>query len=83
MEEWHPIHSLALLRLLNFHLSANWSQELMRDILDQLGGLDAELVDEMVPFNRDHFGGSRFVTILDESDLEKPSQQTLMERYLA
>ena len=53
----------------------------MRDILNQLGDLDSDLVDEMVPFNKAHFGGSDFITILDESDLETLSELTLMERY--
>ena len=53
----------------------------MRDILKHLDGLDSDLVDEMVPFNKEHFGGSEFVTILDESDLEVLSDITLMERY--
>ena len=53
----------------------------MRDILDKLEGLDSDIVDEMVPFNKEHFGGSEFVTILDESDLEQLSDLTLMVRY--
>ena len=43
----------------------------MRDILDQLEGLDSELVDEMVPFNAAHFGGEEFVTILQEDEIEE------------
>lgn len=59
MKNWHPVDSLALLKLFSFHLSADWNEELMRDIFDNLPGeLPSEIVDELVPFNMDHYGGT-------------------------
>lgn len=33
MEPWRPVDSLCLLKILNFHLSWNWGQDLTREAL--------------------------------------------------
>ena len=68
LEKWHPIDSLAVMRLINFHLSYNWSQDLLRHIIsNQLGKVDPELVnlvDELVPYSTEH--SYKMQTILNE-----------------
>jgi len=52
MEPWTPVDSLSLMRLINFHLSYNWSQDMLRDIFGSLeDGELKDLVEELVPFN--------------------------------
>lgn len=33
VEEWLPVHSLVAMKLMNFHLSQNWSQDLLRFVM--------------------------------------------------
>ena len=68
MEPWHPVDSLTLMKLFSFHLSADWTDELLKDVFDNLPGeLDPDMVDELVPFSIEHHGGNRpFDTILDD-----------------
>lgn len=77
-EEWHPIDTLALMRLVNFHLSWNWSQDLLRDVFSKLE-LNPE---EFVPFTKEH--AHELVTILDDEDMRQIGlydEKTLLERY--
>lgn len=82
-EPWHPTDSLAIIKLVNFHLSYNWSQDLLRDIFSSLeGGQLEDLVEELVPFNLE--GSYNLVTILDEEDVIKEglhADSSLTERY--
>ena len=58
MDKWHPVDSLSLMKLFSFHLSADCSDELMKDVFDNLPGeLPLEIVDELVPFSIEHYGG--------------------------
>ena len=57
IEPWHPIDSLAIFKLINFHLSWNWSNDLLRDIMSDLDATKLKsMVDEMVGFRADHMG---------------------------
>lgn len=33
IEPWHPIDTLCILRMLNFHMTQNWSLDLLRSII--------------------------------------------------
>ena len=83
VEPWHPIDSLSLLRLMNFHLSYNWSQDLLRDIFENLeDGELKDMVEELVPFNQENSFNMK--PVLDEEDMKQAglwSDSTLMERY--
>lgn len=83
IEPWHPIDSLAIMRLINFHLSANWNQELVRFIIqEQLDKVDPELidlVDELVPYSdKDSF---KIQTILNDEEWTDTVEKTLDERF--
>lgn len=88
MEPWTPIDSLALLRLINFGLTRNWSHELLRKIYKNLdheyyGSLES-IVDELAPFTSEFLKDKTFV--LDESDMEQngllhPEGKSLVDRY--
>lgn len=83
VDPWHPVDSLTLLRLINFHLSYNWSQDLLRDIFGSLedGGLKS-IIEEIVPFNSDN--SHKLVTILNEDEMKSIglfSDEPLMQRY--
>ena len=83
VEPWHPIDSLVIMRLMNFHLSYNWSQDLLREIFGDLeDGALKDLVEELVPFNAEN--SINLKTILDEDDMKQAglySEETLMSRY--
>lgn len=83
IEPWTPIDSLSLMRLINFHLSYNWSQDLLRDIYGSLeGGELKDLVEELVPFNLDN--SYNLKSVLDDADMKQAglySEIGLMERY--
>lgn len=90
LEPWHPVDSLVVAKIINFNLSYNWSQDLLRYILgSELEKVDAELrdlVEELVPFNMEHAHNLEGKTILSEQEvreagLDDPSGATLMERY--
>ena len=38
VDPWSPIDTLVILKLVNFHLSFNWSQDLLREVLGRLEG---------------------------------------------
>ena len=51
VEPWTPIDSLSLMRVINFHLSWNWAQDLLREILGDLEeGELKDIVEELLPF---------------------------------
>ena len=43
MEQWTPVDTLAIMKMINFHLSYNWSQDLLRGIFENLE--DGEIKD--------------------------------------
>ena len=58
------------MRLINFHLSYNWSQDLLRDIFSNLeNGELKDLVEELVPFNSEF--AFNFKSVLDEDDMKQ------------
>lgn len=84
VEPWTPVDSLALLRVMNFHLSMNWSQDLLREIYADLeDGELAELASELAPYTAEHmFTPDR--STLDDEDMKSAglwSSETLLERH--
>jgi acyl-homoserine lactone acylase PvdQ len=69
IDPWTPVDTLALLRLINFHLSYNWSQDLLRDIFANLeNGELKDLVEEIVPFSKEF--SHNLTTVLDDEDMK-------------
>ena len=57
------------MRLINFHLSYNWSQDLLRDIFANLeNGELRDLVEEIVPFSKEF--SHNLTTVLDDEDMK-------------
>ena len=80
VELWHPIDSLSSLLLIGFHLTSDWTQDLIREIYKQEGLQN--FADEMVPFAmvNSHLTNS----VLSDDDLkrmDKWSDETLSEQY--
>ncbi|CDW90800.1 penicillin amidase family protein [Stylonychia lemnae] len=77
---WTPIDSLSILKMLNFHLSWNWNQDMMRELLSIIGLED--MVEIIYPFNADY--AHNLVTIVGDEDIQGTrfwSDATLSERY--
>lgn len=84
VEPWTPVDSLALMRIMNFHLSMNWSQDLLREIYADLeGGELAEMAAELAPYTAEHmFTPDR--STLDDEDMKSAglwSAETLLARH--
>ena len=80
VEPWKPEDSVCIFKLLNFHLSWNWGQDLLRDVLEKAGLED--MVEELFPFTAEY--AHNMVTIIDPEDIKGTklwSDETLMERY--
>ena len=80
-EPWTPIDSLAIIRLVNFFLSLNWKNEMVRDIVDDMN-IHEEFKHEMVPFLDEHL--EYYLTVLNDEDMAGEgllSDKTLVERY--
>jgi acyl-homoserine lactone acylase PvdQ len=80
VEPWHPVDTLMLLKFLNFHLTSNWGQELLRDILSQ-HLVDPELIKDLIPFNS---GKSQTNSILDDADMKQAKlflEEPLVKRF--
>lgn len=80
IKPWTPVDSLCVFKLLNFHLSWNWNQDLLRELLTNLD-LD-NMVEEIFPFTADH--SYHMVTVIDDEDFKGTkfwSDSTLSERY--
>ena len=80
VEPWHPVDSLMLLKFLNFHLTSNWGQELLRDILSK-HLVDPELIKDLIPFNS---GTSQTDSILDDADMKQAGlfhEEPLVKRF--
>lgn len=77
---WVPLDSLCIIKLLNFHLSWNWNQDMMRELLAKIGLED--MVEEIYPFTADY--SHNLVTIVNDEDIKGTrfwSDETLSERY--
>lgn len=80
-EPWAPEHTVGILKLLTFHLSWNWAQDLFREVL-LISDLE-DLVEEIIPFTANY--STNMVTIVDTEDIKGTphwSDETLSERYL-
>ena len=80
VDHWKPEDTICILKLLNFHLSWNWGQDLLRDFLEKEGLED--MVEEIFPFTAEF--SHNLVTILDTEDVKNTahwSEETLVERY--
>lgn len=72
--------SVSILKLLSFHLSWNWVQDLYREVLLEAGLGD--LVDELFPFNAEF--SHKMVTVIDAEDIKGTqfwSDETLVQQY--
>ncbi len=65
IEPWRPQDSLCLFKLLNFHLSWNWSQDFIREFLTEINLED--MMEEIFPFTAEF--SDNMVTILSEEDI--------------
>jgi len=80
VDHWKPEDSLCIFKLLNFRLSWNWGQDLLRDVLEREGLED--LVEELFPFTAEY--SHNLVTIMDPEDLKGTplwSEETLTKKY--
>jgi penicillin amidase len=80
VEPWSPVDTICILKLLNFHLSWNWGQDLLRDVLERSGLGD--MVEEIFPFTAEY--SHNLVTIMDLDDVKGTqhfSSETLIEQY--
>jgi penicillin amidase len=68
IEPWTPLDSLSMVKLMNFHLTWNWNQELYRDILENTSEDLKLLVDEIFPYYSEY--SHELVTILTDEDLK-------------
>jgi len=69
IEPWSVIDTLSIMKLINFHLSYNWSQDLLRGIFESLeDGELKDLVDEIVPFSQEF--SHNLKPILDDDDMK-------------
>ena len=79
---WVPSDTICVLKLLNFHLSWNWGQDLLREVLEHAGLED--MIEEIFPFTAEF--SHNLVTIIDPEDIKDTkfwSDQTLTDRYYA
>ena len=83
MEQWTPVDTLAIMKMINFHLSYNWSQDLLRGIFENLeDGEIKDMVEQIVPFSSEF--SHNLKPILDDDDMKQQglySEETLLERY--
>ena len=67
---------------MNFHLSWNWGQELIRDHLSSLNEDLKAMIEEVVPFTSEF--SYNLVTILDKLDTKRNgmlSEESILDRY--
>ena len=77
---WTPEDSICILKLLNFHLSWNWGQDLLREVLESSGLED--MVEEIFPFTAEF--SHNLVTIMDAEDIKGTrfwSDESLVDKY--
>lgn len=85
VEKWHPTHTLQIMAMMNFHMTENWSMDLLRHIIGNLeDGSLRDMVEEILPFEaKYHYN---LTTILNEKEMEElgllhPERKTIQERY--
>jgi len=81
---WSPVDSICVLKLMNFHLSWNWMNDLTRESIKRLHPELADMAEEISPFHKGFL--AKLTTVLDEEDLkawDQYSDKTLLERYEA
>jgi acyl-homoserine lactone acylase PvdQ len=82
-QPWSPVDTVCIFKLLNFHLSWNWGQDLMRDVLENNLNLDSDLVEQIIPFTSEYT--HNLVTIFDKEDLKDSSYwsttEDLVDKY--
>lgn len=80
---WTPVDSLAIMKIMNFHLSGNWNHDLLRDILGALEeGELKDMVNELLPFNAEF--SHKLKSALDDDDMKSVNlwhKDTLLSRY--
>lgn len=70
VDRWHPKDTLQLMLMMNFHMTQNWSMDLVRHIIANLEDGDLrELVEEVVPFSSDF--NYNLTTILNDKEMEE------------
>lgn len=82
LEPFSTADILANGRLISFHLSWNWNQDLAREAIRESHPDLADIVEELLPFSSEFL--SALVTVIDDDDLKEwnqYSEQTLSERY--
>ena len=84
-EPWHPIDVLATLRLVFFHLSFSWTNDLLRDIIGNLeNGELRSMRDQLVPFMEENT--IDLMSILNKDDMKQGDlfdEKTIREKYEA
>lgn len=69
--------------LINFHLTQNWSQDLLRAVLADIeDGELKDMVEELAPFRKEY--QHNVVSIMNEAEMKAEglwSEATLTERY--
>jgi penicillin amidase len=80
-EPWTPIDSLCQIKLMNFHLSWNWGQDLVRDHISSISDELKDMIEEILPFTSEF--SHNLVTMMDESDARRSgiySDDSLLDR---
>jgi acyl-homoserine lactone acylase PvdQ len=84
-DPWHPVDSLATMRLIFLHLSFSWTTDYLRDLLSSLeNGELRSIADELAPFRAEHT--IDLMTILDDDDMKADGlydEKTIMEKFNA
>jgi len=85
VERWHPVDTLCLISMMNFHMTQNWSMDLIRHILSSLeDGALKDLVEAVIPFSSNH--NYNLTTILNDKEMGElgllhPEKKTILQRY--
>lgn len=73
--------TLSIVKILNFHLSWSWNQDLYREMLVELSPELGEMVEEIFPFTSEY--SHNLVTIMSEEDAKQHgfySETSLLDR---
>ena len=65
-EPWTPVDTLCILKLLDFHLSWNWGQDILREFVKNLSPELKSMVEEIIPFTSEY--SHNLVTLMNEED---------------
>ena len=82
-DPWHPVDTLATMRLIFLHLSFSWTTDYLRDLLSNLeNGELRSIADELAPFRAEHT--IDLMSILDDDDMKASGlydEKTIMEKF--